>query len=199
MTTALATVAELRERIDIEDGADDTQLQSVLNAASAWIESPSGCNRTFDIGASATKEYLPVRPGVVQVDDLVTVTSVKIDTAGNRTYSTTITLNTDYLLWPLNGPPYQELREWPTASHGFVMGRLVQVIGTFGYEQDGGVPWPVRQACLILAARWFKRNDAPFGIVGAADLGQMERLSKEDPDVVTLLEPYRRGRYWIVV
>lgn len=198
MVTALATVSELRRHMDIDDSYDDDHLTRVLSAASAWIESPAGCNRTFDIGTSATKVFDPIRKDVVLVPDLQTVTSIKVDSAGNRTYATTLTTS-DYDLWPYDGPPYSEIRARTWSSRGFTPGTLVQVIGTFGYEQDGGVPPPVKQAALLLAARWFKRNDAPFGILSAVDLGQFERLSKEDPDVVTLLAPYRRSHTWVLV
>jgi uncharacterized phiE125 gp8 family phage protein len=196
VVTALASVAELRSHMGIDDSYDDTHLTRVLDAASAWIESPAGCDRTFDVGTSATKVFDPIRNDVVLVPDLVTVTSIKTDSAGNRTYSTTLT-TADYDLWPYSGPPYSEVRARAGASRGFAPGTLVQIVGTWGYAD--GVPAPVKQAALLLAARWFKRNDAPFGILSAVDLGQFERLSKEDPDVVTLLAPYRRSHAWVLV
>lgn len=198
MATALASVAELRQHMGIDDSYDDDQLDRVLDAAAAWIESPSGCDRTFDIGTSATKVFDPIRQDVVRVPDLQTVTSIKTDSAGNRTYATTLTTS-DYDLWPYSGPPYSEIRARTWASRGFTPGTLVQVVGTWGYEQDGGVPAPVKLACLLLAARWFKRHEAPFGILSSVDLGQFERLSKEDPDVVTLLAPYKRSAAWVLV
>jgi uncharacterized phiE125 gp8 family phage protein len=199
MVTALASVAELRQHMGIADSYDDAQLSRALTAAAQWIEGPSGCDRTFAVDTSDQTTILePTRSGVVGLPDLVTLTSVKTDTAGNRTYATTLTAS-DYILWPYNGPRYSEIRSWAYSSRGFVPGRLVQIVGKFGYVEDGGVPYPVKQAALLLAARWFKRNDAPFGILSAVDLGQFERLSKEDPDVVTLLAPYRRSHAWVLV
>ena len=47
----------------------------------------------------------------------------------------------------------------------------------------------IKQACIILAGRQFKRYDSPLGVAGFGDLGAM-RVSRVDPDVATLIEPY---------
>jgi hypothetical protein len=80
----------------------------------------------------------------------------------------------------------------------------VQVVGKFGYVENGHPPTAVTLACMILANRYRGRKDAPFGILGATDLGQFERISKEDPDVISLLQPYiaatgSRGGSWVLV
>jgi hypothetical protein len=82
----------------------------------------------------------------------------------------------------------------------FVPGQPVQVTGTWGYVEDGGVPKPVRRAALLLAARWFKRREAPFGSVPVAtpDLGTIGKIAAQDVDVQRLLRPYRRGHAWVV-
>jgi hypothetical protein len=49
-------------------------------------------------------------------------------------------------------------------------------------------------ACLIQVNRWYLRQKAPFGIAGAANMGNDLRLmSKLDPDVDQLLGDFRRN------
>lgn len=69
-------------------------------------------------------------------------------------------------------------------------------IGTTG-AQLSPVPAMVKLACEMQATRWYKRTDAPFGVLGGAEFGNATRLlSKLDPDVEVLLSGYgQRKRY----
>lgn len=193
-----ATLVELKAAIDIADTADDTNLQRALDAATEWIDQHTG--RVFTLDASdTTRVFYPGRDGVLTVPDLVTVTSIKTDTRGDRSFNTTL-VAADYQLMPLDGPPYQSIRIWPQSSDSFAFDRQVQIVGKFGYTISGAAPIAVKQACLLLATRYFKRAEAPFGILQTVDLGQFTRISKEDPDVISLLEPYRiTGSAWVAV
>ncbi len=50
-------------------------------------------------------------------------------------------------------------------------------------------PGNVVQACLLMAEKMWARKDAPFGIVGAPETGQI-RITGADRDVVAMLSPY---------
>lgn len=188
--------------LDSAETAPDTALiERVLCAATAWIESPQGCGRSFTLDQSdVTRTYYPYEVGRVLVDDLVTITSVALDTVYNRTFSTVLAPS-DYLLWPLDGPPYSEIRSWNYASHYILPGQLTQVVGRAGFVNTSGVaPAAVQQACLILAARWFERRVAPFGVIEVPSTGRMAQIAAEDVDVQTLLGPYIHSRStWILV
>jgi hypothetical protein len=68
----------------------------------------------------------------------------------------------------------------------------VTITGLFGWSED--VPPNVTQATKILASRLLKRvREAPFGIAGAGMDGMPVRVSKSDPDVNLLLNPYSRS------
>jgi hypothetical protein len=56
------------------------------------------------------------------------------------------------------------------------------------------VPEDIKTATSILAAKLVRRvREAPFGIVTAGvDQGEAMRISRTDPDVYTLLQPYSR-------
>ena len=80
----------------------------------------------------------------------------------------------------------------PEGNYSFPVGirKGVKIAGSWGYATL--VPAQVREACLIQAARVFKRKDAPFGVTGIADLGELRMISKLDPDVEAMLAPLRR-------
>jgi len=96
---------------------------------------------------------------------------------------------TDFEARPLNalvrGRPYQTLKHhwhfWPTWPSV-----RVQVTAKWGWP---AVPDNVVEACLILAARIFRRKDSPDGTAGAGDFGPI-RISRTDPDVADMLSHY---------
>jgi hypothetical protein len=69
---------------------------------------------------------------------------------------------------------------WGTAT------TRVRVTAKFGWPT---VPDDIVQACLIQASRLFKRADSPEGVMGSSEWGVV-RLSRRDPDVWALIEPY---------
>lgn len=63
-----------------------------------------------------------------------------------------------------------------------------QALDTVTVQLSTPVAAPIRQALYLQAERWFKRRDAPFGVLGAADFGQFVRMqSKLDPDVELMI------------
>lgn len=201
---AYCSLAELKGQLGIAD-ADvdgDLDLQRAIDAAAQGID--NACGRTFALDtANQTKLYYPAYSDVLDVVDLVVTASVKTDTVGDRTYATTLA-TTDYELLPYNEPRAQQIKVWPTSSRGFTPGRLVQVVGKFGYVEGGALgqttgstPVPVRQANLLLAARYYARKDSPFGVLALADDGTFARLTQKDPDVAALLGPYSRTQQWV--
>lgn len=197
-----ATLAELKAWMTIPsaDTGDDADLQRALDAADRWIDQV--CGRKFSVDAQdVTKLLYPNARGRVDVVDLVSVTSIKTDSRGDRSYATTLA-TTDYILLPSQNPDgetrYQEITIWPTASKSFGQGRLVQVVGKFGYVVGAAAPKDIVQAELIQASRLWKRTETPLGVLGATDLGTFQRISAADPDVMALLAPYVRSRQWVV-
>ena len=186
-----------------DDGLNDHHLEPVLLAADRWIDQQ--CGRHFSLEQDAIKQYYSSAEGYLDVVDLVAVTSIKLDTSGNRTFATTLDAD-DYELLPYlgsDGRPaerFDQISIWPQSSRSFGYGELVQIVGDFGYVVDGGPPNEIRLASLLLASRWWKRHETPLGILGTTDLGTFERISKTDPDIVMMLQPYSRtGASWVLV
>lgn len=202
---AYATLAELKGFVGIPtaDTADDVTLQLALDAASDQVD--RFCDRTFAQDATATvRYYSPTETGRLEVDPISTLTGliVATDADGDGTYETTWTVGTDYRLEPINaaaqGRPWTTLvalgtRWFPRLSYR----PSTSVTAKFGWP--GGVaPASVKEATLLQSARLWKRKDAPFGVAGSVEFGSEVRLlAKLDPDVESLLRPYRRN-WWVL-
>lgn len=192
-----ATLAEFKSAIGIAstDTADDTPLQSVLDATDALID--LYCDRKQGFGtASETRYYTAEEYEYVLTDDLVSVSSLTTDDGLDGTYAGTWTAGTDYNLAPANaaldGWPYTQLdvsvtypKAFPKAAY-----RGIKVIGVFGWPS---VPSAVKQAAIIQAGAVWSSRTSPFGVIGSADLGGILRQTRAlHPEAQVLLEPFRK-------
>lgn len=191
-----ATLAQVKARLSRTDDRDDTTLAAIITAASRAVEEMT--NRRFD-QTTETRYFTPTGIWYTEVDDLVSVTSVATDIDGNRTYTETWTA-TDYELENANAAgrswPYTELVIAPNGTKSFsVLRRGLRIAGVWGWP---AVPQPVTEATILQTIRLFKRIDAPYGIVGSTDLGNIATIPRVDPDIAALLAPYRRMRLTVV-
>jgi hypothetical protein len=189
ITNGYASLAELKARLGITDSQDDGVLEAVAEAASRAIDNWTG--RVF-YATTATRYFTAEAGDLLFTDDLLTVTTLKTisaNSAGTRTYGDTWAA-TDYDLEPFNATPKTRIRINPGGRYAFpAEAKGVEIAGSWGYAATA--PDAVNEACLLQAARLFKRKDAPFGVAGTPETGTMQ-LPRLDPDVRMLLEPYRR-------
>jgi len=192
-----ATLADVKAALRITDTVDDSLLEISIEAASREID--GFCERVFT-QSTATRIYRPTDAFTVDLDDLQTVTTLKTDTDGDGVFDTTWS-TADYQLNPLNGiaggitTPYTTLKAvgsylFPIYEPRNVNSQeaSIQIAGVWGWPS---IPTAVKQACIILSMRQFKRYDSPTGVMGFGDLGVM-RVGRVDPDVEKLLMPFRR-------
>lgn len=194
-STLYCTRAEFKAAAGITDTTDDTIIDAVLEGTSRMID--RYCGRRFYVtDDDETRYFAPEYANELFSDDIVTITTLKTDADGDRTYETTWA-TTDYDLLPHNaapdGKPYTRITVAPQGRYSFPTFRKgVQIVGTFGYP---AIPADVHTACVIQALRLFKRKDAPFGVVGSAEMGQLLVMSKLDPDVEMLLRGLKKEKY----
>lgn len=199
ITDGYTTLDEVKAILRITDTVDDSLLETCVESASRQID--THCERVFTSG-TATRVFVPRDSYVTEIDDLVSLTTMKTSSNLDGTFDTTWT-STDYQLEPLNGlsggsyTPYTQIRAvgdflFPTANFPSSTGEAsVQITGVFGYGT--AVPTDVKQACNLLAVRQYKRYDSPLGVAGFGDIGVV-RVSRIDPDIEALLGPYRKIR-----
>ena len=176
--------------------ADVFNQELAIEAASRWIDEfthtrfhTTANDETRYYSAYATWQlWLP--------DDLLSITTLKSDDDDDGTYETTWT-TTDYVLLPSNASqktkPYRsiEVSTRGTLSFPTRVRDGVQIVGKFGYSAAYGLsaPAPIRQACLMLAHRLWKRKDAVFGVAGSAGIGvtTVAASIQADSDIQMLL------------
>lgn len=171
-------------------------LAEVLAAASRKVDEKTERRFWLDADVNQVRHYSPDDPCLLYIDDVVQITSLKTDDAGDGTFENTWTLNTDYVREPLNaaaaGAPWTTLVVHPSGSFRFPIGypRSVELTGQFGWP---AVPAGVKTATKLLAHRYVKRlREAPHGVVGFGMDGAVVRIQSIDPDVEDLLTPFSR-------
>jgi hypothetical protein len=192
ITNGYCTLEQIKAATKITDALDDSLLEMAVESASRMIDAE--CDRNFFSAGTATRDFQPNDDYVVDVDDLISIVSVKIDDAGERTFLVTLAAS-DYQTEPLNQR---------VSGNAFPISRLrmvgdyllpiykrqatVRIEGVYGFTPT---PIQVTQATVIQASRIFKRLDSPLGVAGFGDMGAI-RVGKVDPDVAMLIRPFKK-------
>ena len=177
--------------------AEDPQMEAAIESASRIIDAHTN-RRFYSDSTVSARVYYADTPIRCTVDDFSTITGliIKTDTGDNGTYDQTWAA-TEYILEPLNAEiggvasqPYNSViatipKLFPTTGRR----PRVQVTAKWGWA---AVPDTVRQACLIQAARLYRRAQTPEGFAAGESFGAIRVSTKLDPDVQMLLAPYRR-------
>lgn len=213
--TSYATIAQLKMQIDKQGStgpADPANLQLLLDTATDMINGL--CNRKdgFVAPAIANTRLFNGSGGPYQwIDECAAVTLVEVkQSPTDTTYTVWAAANWMPFTGDPNDPdfnhtPYQALMVMPnqTYSH-FTSGKFTQ---REGFEPDflvsRGTPtvrvtanWGyalvcpprVQEACIIQAARWFKRGESSWAdSMVPAESGTLTFVKELDPDVKAML------------
>ena len=178
--------------------ADETvNIEKAIESASRSIDRMT--NRRFWADANATaRQYRATDFYRLFVDDISSTSGliVKTDTGGDGTFETTLTLNTDYILDPVNAPqlerPFTVVTMVGTTLFPSPVNLRpgVQVTAKFGWY-NSIPPDDIEEACLILSTDLVKRASSVGGVLGLSELGAI-RMSPLGRDVQAMVRPYRR-------
>ena len=149
---------------------DDAVIEDIIEAASRYIDNETR-RRFYSSSAGETRYYQTTNPYRVFIDDLLSVTSIKIDEDYDRTYETTLAA-TDYILCPdnaaLNGEPYTFIERDPLGNHPFPSHRKgIQIIGEWGYST--AAPDDIKQACIAIVVSLYQSRRG-MGMEGVAQV-----------------------------
>lgn len=191
ITNGYSTLAQVKAALRITDSVDDTLLEMAVESASRAIDQYT--NRIFYNAGTAVRYYAPIDSLNVQIDDLISLTSLETMDDDEQVYDKTWVAG-DYQLEPLNGfsdgltLPYNHIRAIGDFTFLTLGGEAtVKVTGTWGFAST---PIQVTQATVIQASRIYKRLDSPLGII-SGELGSMRVGSRLDPDVAQLVDSFR--------
>lgn len=173
----------------------DTDISARIMSASRAIDEL--CQRRFwQDAADVTRYYTPETTRLFEIDDLSSITSFATDDDGSRTFATTWTKNTDFILEPINAPvevpawPWTHIRVLPQGAHLLqnFYPDSAQVVGKFGWPT---VPDAIVDATGMLATRLLRiSREAPFGVVSFD--GGAVRIARMDSTIRSLIQPYRK-------
>jgi hypothetical protein len=195
------TLTPLKAAIGIADTTDDTPLEDAVEAASRQIDGYCGKGRKFWQDSTVVARYYYGCGNVVYVDDISTATGllVKVDQDDDGTFETSLTINTDFKLHPLNAAAEWPVRPWTrilllnntlTSFTPLTSGRAnVEVTAKFGWS---AIPDAVERATVLQARSIFKAPDTTFGVFAAGLDGQARQIPRMDPSAAALLEDFIR-------
>ena len=174
----------LKQALFLSTDEWDAYLDLLIGAASNIIERYTG--RKFLASSPGETRYYDSRNlRSLHIDDVFSVSSVKLDTSGGGNFAVQLTEGLDYDLYPLNSLPKNAIRlraegrnpQFPAGQ------RTVAIEGSWGWPF---LPESVKQAALLTASRWFKRRD----------VGYNETLGSPllDSDVEAMLTPFKLTR-----
>lgn len=193
ITNGYVTRAELRKWLfGVADPATaphplDDLIDESVTAASRWVD--RWCRRHFFqvVEPRTWTTCDPSRLETGSYGDMVAVTGVESDDAGDGVF--VAWTSGDWELADVGaGPEPRPSRAVVAVARKFPVGRRVRVTGTWGWPE---VPVSVRRAAMIQAARLVKRREAPEGVLGINQFGVLRVAGRPDPDVISLLGPYR--------
>jgi hypothetical protein len=193
MPTTYCTLNEVKAALRLSDAVDDTLIENSIEGASRRID--GYCGRFFYQVANTQVKFFASDTYRLAVPDISTTSGLVVatDNDGDGTYETTWTLDTDYLVEPLDAVlqsrPYRRI----TAIGGKTFPLFyipqeagVRVTATWGWP---AIPDDVREACVLLSMRQFARYNAALGVMAFGDMAVSVR--SVDPDVRDLLSTYR--------
>ncbi len=178
-------------RIPASDTVDDAQLARSIEAASRRIDGV--CDRIFYQEPTATaRVYDATNLTSVSIDDVSTLTGFVVKVDDGFDYGTTLVIDVDYRVEPLNnlskGLPVYRLVSLSGIFPRSTVRPGVQVTARWGFPS---VPTAITEATLLMAGRLFKRGDSLLGVAGFTDMGVIT-VRGVDPDVDHLIQPFRR-------
>lgn len=192
------TPEELAVYVHTDVESDRVELQGACTSGSRAIDTAT--YRQFGSVTAQPRIYTPkwsTKLGMwtIECDDFTELTLIEIDTAGDGTFSTSISLSGSVPL-PYNateeGLVYERVALRRSALTASALGPgSARLTSAWGWP---AVPVGIKSAAKLQASRFFNRRNSPYGIAGSPDQGSEVRLlAKADPDVIVSVRPFKRA------
>lgn len=193
MANEYATLALFKTYLGISDATRDDLLNQALASGSRSIDEACG-QRFYLDGSASQRTYNPRRRiysdasgDLLLVDAIGSTTGLVVEVGSGSSW----TAVTDYETFPDNAlakgvPITGLLRPASLWTWSYSSRTRVRITARWGWP---AIPEAIETATLIQASRFFKRKDSPEGVLGSAEWGAV-RLSRRDPDVWNLIEPF---------
>jgi hypothetical protein len=182
-----ASLDALKRALNIPaaDTGHDDDLNDKLMAASRGID--DFCDRRFWLDTTATAKTVNPRRRTISEDDgqrlilpwdIGSLTGLTVEIGSGTSWTAVTDYETDPDGALDENKPITGLLRTAGVWQLFPTQR-VRITARWGYPI---LPQPVTDACLLQAARLFKRRQSPEGVLGNSEFGLM-RVARIDPDV----------------
>jgi len=196
---------DLKAYIGLTGTGQDDNIDNAINAASREIDKLTD-RHFYKTETVESKYFTPIELYSQIVPDIANTTSlvVKLDTTDDGTHETTLAINTDFYLKPINplriGEVANTVKYEPYTSINILTKRSgqrfnpdivknIKIEAYWGYDM---VPDAIKQATLLQATRLWKRKDTPFTVYGSDQTGVVELFQKFDPDAMKLIKGFMK-------
>jgi len=200
-----ATLAQLREHIDKTTDVDDAILSEILDAATASID--RACNRYLEgetyfaaSDAATTRRYKGSGKSYQRIDhcveiDLVEGRSSPADDWDEWEAADWLAYSGNYSRPKFDTLPYSGIMVAFDGSYSVFYssnrGPTVRVTARWGGYATP--PADIREACIMQAARWYKREQSAMSdTLASGEMGMLLYQKSLDPDIRRILVD---GRY----
>jgi hypothetical protein len=202
ITNGYTDTPTLADALGVTDLDDDVKFDAAINAASRQID--GHCGRGDGLGfwqtTLQTRKFRADDGQCIQVADISTATGliVKLDEGDDGSFSRTLTINTDFILAPLNAALNTPVEPWYelilVSGYRFPMsasGRPgVSITAQFGWP---AVPDDVSLACLIHAKNLYKAGSGSLAGYQLTVDGDVAYQPGMDAPTKRLLERFVKG------
>lgn len=196
--TAYADVDNIKSTINVPGTTLlDADIEAAIAEASSAIDAEFG--RRFDLSdTGVTRLYTPQDSVTLPIDDLVDLDTFKVDRDGDGTFEETWTINTDFVLLPLNAPlddePYTHIEVRPQGRYAMPVGQRgsVQIVGQWGWPE---IPDRiVGLASLVATQLIHRKRDSPMGVMSfsSGDAVAAVHIAMRDPHMAALAKGLSR-------
>lgn len=202
ITNGLITLDAAKYALGIQDNDDDEQIEYAVEVASRALENLCGRGRKFwQDSTVVARKFYPSEACRVYVNDISTLTGlvVKVDQGDDGTFETTLTIDTDFIVEPVNAAAEYPVQPW--TSIRLLSGSLssfpvlssgrpsVEVTAKFGWS---AVPEAVERACVLHTRTVYKAIQTQNSGLQLSVDGTVLRVPAVEPIVRMMMEPFVR-------
>jgi hypothetical protein len=202
ITNGYCALSELKTYMGLTGSGQDDNLENAIEGASRQIDSVTG-RRFYQDGTVTTRYFTPDNSFYLFVPDISTTTGlvVKLDDNDDGTHETTLTINTDFIVEPVNAgqnqvqyQPFTKVRILDTRSSERFDASIVNNVKIEAKWGFSSVPDAIKQATFLQATRLFKRKDTPFTTYGGQSTGNIDLQFNFDDDAMELIKGYKKNK-----